>query len=35
MVIIYHWGIHDTDQTLESLSIPMLKIVIEGLKTKN
>jgi len=35
MGIIYHWGINDSNQSLESLSIPLTKTIIEGLKTKN
>lgn len=34
MGIIYHWGIHDSDQSLESLSMPLIKMIIEGLKVK-
>ncbi|CAG9614645.1 hypothetical protein BACCIP111899_03878 [Bacillus rhizoplanae] len=32
---IYHWGIHDSDQSLESLSMPLIKTILEGLKMKN
>ncbi|MFB5285078.1 TetR/AcrR family transcriptional regulator [Peribacillus sp. Hz7] len=35
MGIIYHWGINDSNQSLESLSIPLTKTIIEGLKMKN
>lgn len=35
MGIIYHWGIHDSEKSLESLSIPLTKTIIEGLKIKN
>ncbi|USK35949.1 TetR/AcrR family transcriptional regulator [Bacillus sp. F19] len=35
MGIIYHWGLHDSDQSLESLSIPLTKTIIKGLKMKN
>jgi AcrR family transcriptional regulator len=34
MGIIYHWGIHDTDHSLEKLSIPLISTIIEGLKTR-
>ena len=34
MGVIYHWGIYDSDQGLESLSIPLFKTIIEGLKSK-
>lgn len=32
MGFIYHWGINDSGQSLESLSIPLTKTIIEGLK---
>jgi AcrR family transcriptional regulator len=32
MGIIYHWGLHDSDRSLESLAIPLTKTVIEGLQ---
>ncbi|WP_148358570.1 TetR/AcrR family transcriptional regulator [Peribacillus simplex] len=35
MGIIYHWGLNNTEQSLESLSIPLTKTIINGLKTKN
>ena len=35
MGIIYYWGINDSNQSLESLSIPLTKTIIEGLKMKN
>lgn len=35
MGIIYHWGIRDSDHSLESLSIPLTKTIIEGLKIKD
>lgn len=34
MGVIYHWGIHDSDHSLESLTIPLIKTIIEGLKSK-
>ncbi|MED4696605.1 TetR/AcrR family transcriptional regulator [Peribacillus frigoritolerans] len=35
MGIIYHWGLNNSEQSLESLSIPLTKTIINGLKTKN
>ena len=35
MGIIYHWGINESEQSLEALSIPLTKTIIEGLKMKN
>jgi hypothetical protein len=35
MGIIYHWGLNTSEQSLESLSIPLTKTIINGLKTKN
>ncbi|MEY8757618.1 TetR/AcrR family transcriptional regulator [Peribacillus frigoritolerans] len=35
MGIIYHWGLNNSEQSLESLSIPLTKTIIDGLKTKN
>ncbi|MCD1160827.1 TetR/AcrR family transcriptional regulator [Peribacillus frigoritolerans] len=35
MGIIYHWGLNNLEQSLESLSIPLTKTIINGLKTKN
>ncbi|MFJ5748884.1 TetR/AcrR family transcriptional regulator [Peribacillus frigoritolerans] len=35
MGIIYHWGLNNSEQSLESQSIPLTKTIINGLKTKN
>ncbi|MES1040878.1 hypothetical protein FOA20_15585 [Peribacillus simplex] len=35
MGIIYHWGLNNSEQSLESLSIPLTKTIINGLRTKN
>lgn len=35
MGAIYHWGLQDTDKSLESFSIPIAKIILMGLKAKN
>ncbi|MEW5596296.1 TetR/AcrR family transcriptional regulator [Peribacillus frigoritolerans] len=35
MGIIYHWGLNNSELSLESLSIPLTKTIINGLKTKN
>lgn len=35
MGIIYHWGIHDSNQSLRSLSTPITKTIIRGLQQKN
>lgn len=35
MGTIYHWGIHESKQSLKSLSIPLTKTIIWGLKKKN
>ncbi|MFJ8069847.1 TetR/AcrR family transcriptional regulator [Peribacillus sp. NPDC096447] len=35
MGTIYHWGLNNSEQSLESLSIPLTKTIINGLKTKN
>ena len=32
MGIIYHWGLNNSEQSLESLSIPLTKTIIDGLK---
>lgn len=32
MGTIYHWGLQNTDKTLEAFSIPIMKTIIEGLK---
>lgn len=34
MGTIYHWGINNSDESLESLSIPISRTIIEGLKKK-
>ena len=35
MGTIYHWGLQDTDQSLESFSIPINRTMLRGLKTHN
>ncbi|MFD4819343.1 TetR/AcrR family transcriptional regulator [Peribacillus butanolivorans] len=35
MGIIYHWGINNSEQSLESLSIPLTETIINGLKRTN
>ena len=35
MGIIYHWGLNNTEQSLESLSIPLIETIINGLKMKH
>lgn len=35
MGIIYHWGLNNTERSLESLSIPLIETIINGLKMKH
>lgn len=35
MGIIYHWGLNNSEQSLELLSIPLTETIINGLKMKN
>ncbi|MGE7762992.1 TetR/AcrR family transcriptional regulator [Peribacillus sp. NPDC097895] len=35
MGIIYHWGLNNSERTLESLSMPLTETIINGLKMKS
>ncbi|MDR7316831.1 TetR/AcrR family transcriptional regulator [Brevibacillus nitrificans] len=32
MGIIYYWGLHDTEQSLEELAMPLITVIMQGLK---